>query len=57
MTDYKRMYLILCSAIDDVIDPLEQFTVSEPYARKLNDALLAAEEIYIESSVCEDEAQ
>ena len=29
MPDYKRMYALLCGAIDKVIDPLEQIPAAE----------------------------
>lgn len=47
MADYRKMYYVLCKAIDDVIDPLEHIPLAMPYARQLKDALLEAEEIYI----------
>lgn len=28
MPDYKKMYAILCGAIDDVIDPLEEIPLA-----------------------------
>lgn len=49
MPDYKKMYAILCGAIDDVIDPLEEIPLALPYIARLRRALLAAEEVYIES--------
>lgn len=48
MPDYRKMYAILCGAVDDVIDPLEQIPLAVPYAGKLRRALLEAEEVYIE---------
>ena len=47
MADYRKMYYVLCKAIDDVIDPLDQIPLARPYAQKLQNALLEAEEIYI----------
>ena len=47
MADYRKMYYVLCKAIDDVIDPLEGIPLARPYAQKLQKALLEAEEIYI----------
>ena len=47
MADYRKMYYVLCKAIDDVIDPLEDIPLARPYAQKLQKALLEAEEIYI----------
>ena len=47
MADYRKMYYVLCKAIDDVIDPLDQIPLARPYAQNLQKALLEAEEIYI----------
>ena len=47
MADYRKMYYVLCKAIDDVIDPLEHIPLAVPYARQLKAALLESEEIYI----------
>lgn len=47
MADYRKMYYVLCKAIDDVIDPLEGIPLARPYTQKLQKALLEAEEIYI----------
>ena len=47
MADYRKMYYVLCKAIDDVIDPLEDIPLARPYVQKLQKALLEAEEIYI----------
>ena len=47
MTDYRKMYYVLCKAIDDVIDPLDRIPLAVPAARQLKAALLEAEEIYI----------
>lgn len=50
MADYKKMYAILCKAIDDAIDPLEQIPEAKRISKDLQDALLGAEEIYIDTS-------
>ena len=50
MADYRKMYYILCNAIDDVIDPLERIPLAMPYAQRLKAALLEAENIYIETT-------
>lgn len=50
MQDYKKMYAVLCIAVDSVIDPLEKIPKALPYAAVLRRALLAAENIYIDSS-------
>ena len=47
MADYRKMYYVLCKAIDDVIDSLEHIPLAMPYANQLKNALLEAEEIYI----------
>ena len=47
MADYRKMYYVICKAIDDVIDPLERIPLAFPYARQLKKALLETEEIYI----------
>ena len=46
MPDYKKMYAILCGAVDDVIGPLEKFPYAQEYVQRLKDAMLEAEEIY-----------
>ena len=50
MPDYKKMYAVLCKAIDDAIGPLEQIPSAKQIAESLQNALLEAEEIYIEDS-------
>ena len=35
MADYQKMYALLCGAVDDVIDPLEQIPLAIPYASVL----------------------
>ncbi|MBQ6431207.1 MAG: hypothetical protein IJJ99_04965 [Oscillospiraceae bacterium] len=50
MADYRKMYMILCAAIDDVIDPLERIPLAHFEVEKLRAALLSAEEVYIDSS-------
>lgn len=50
MADYQKMYAILCKAIDNVIDPLEQIPEAKKIAKSLHTALLEAEEIYIDST-------
>lgn len=51
MADYKKMYAILCKAIDDAIDPLEQIPETRQIANDLQIALLEAEDIYIETTL------
>lgn len=50
MPDYKRMYTLLCAAVDEAIDPLERIPAARQIAEKLLTALLDAEEIYVETS-------
>ncbi len=50
MADYRKMYYLLCKAIDDVIDPLERIPLAAPYAQRLQRALLEAEELYISTT-------
>lgn len=50
MADYKKMYAVLCGAVDTVIEPLEQIPLALPAAKLLHRALLEAEEIYIETT-------
>lgn len=55
MTDYRKMYAVLCGAVDDVIDPLENIPAAVPLAAVLRSALEQAEEIYI-ATAPEEEA-
>ena len=50
MADYRKMYYVLCKAIDDVIDPLKHIPLAVTYAQRLQRALLEAEEIYISTT-------
>ena len=50
MADYRKMYTILCAAIDDIIDPLEKIPLAHFEVEKLRAALLSAEEVYINTS-------
>ena len=50
MADYRKMYYVLCKAMDDVIDPLERIPLAATYAQQLRKALLEAEEIYISTT-------
>lgn len=53
MADYRRMYLLLCKAVDEAITMLEQTPQAGPVAQHLKRALLQAEEIYI--ATCEND--
>ena len=50
MADYEKMYALLCGAVDEAIDALEKLPGAEPVLQSLQSALLAAEEMYIQTS-------
>lgn len=50
MPDYKKMYMILCTAADDAITALESEPVALSVAASLQAALYAAEDVYIETA-------
>ena len=54
MTNYKKMYTILCGAVDDVIAPLEKIPLARNCVQHLKNALLEAEEVYIITSPLEE---
>lgn len=43
MADYQKMYAVLCGAIDNALDDLQTIPLAYPCARRLHDALMAAE--------------
>ena len=47
MDEYKKMYAVLCGAIDEVIEPLKAIPEAQREVQKLQNALLTAEEIFI----------
>jgi len=49
LANYKKMYAILCGAIDDVLDDLNRIRDAQKSAGKLQKALLDAEEMYVEA--------
>ena len=57
MADYRKMYYVLCKAIDDVIDPLDRIPLATPYAEQLQKSLLEAEEIYINTTPYAEETE
>lgn len=57
MADYRKMYYVLCKAVDDVIDPLDRIPLAKPYAEQLQKALLEAEEIYINTTPYAEETE
>ena len=50
MADYRKMYSILCGAIDDVIGELSTISSAHHASEHLLNALEQTEEIYIETS-------
>ena len=57
MADYKKMYAVLCGAVDQVIEPLEQIPLAWPSAQVLRKALLRAEDIYVASTTYVQETE
>ena len=55
MADYQKMYAVLCAAIDDVLNTLETNPTAYSETKKLQKALLEAEDIYIETTVYAEE--
>ena len=49
MADYQKMYALLCGAVDDVIDPLEQIPLAIPYASVLRRALEDYTQVFLKS--------
>ena len=47
MPDYRKMYMLLCKAVDDAIDPLNDIPEAAPIAQSLENALKAAEDVFI----------
>ena len=60
MANFRKMYAVLCSAVDHAIDELERIPAANDTTKKLHAARLEAEEIYIDScsenhdDVCEE---
>ena len=50
MANYRKMYAVLCAAVDEVIDPLEKIPLAAPQAGKLREAMREAEGIYINTT-------
>ena len=50
MADYRKMYTTLCVAIDKEIDTLKEIPLACPAACRLEEALHAAEAIYIDTT-------
>ena len=51
MADYQKMNAVLCAAVDDVIGPLEKIPMAMQPVRTLREALLRAEDIYMDTSM------
>ena len=54
MPEYQKMYALLCGAIDEVIEPLSEIPLALPYAKQLEAALEAAEELYLSAEESEN---
>ena len=51
MTDYKKMYLVLCNAVSKTLDDLEGLPgVGSECFLRLKEAMNEAEDIYIETA-------
>ena len=51
MTDYRKMYLVLCDAVSKTLDDLEGLPgVDERCFERLKQAMNEAEDIYIETA-------
>lgn len=57
MANYRKMYAVLCAAVDEVIDPLEKIPLAAPQARKLRAAVREAEEVYIKTAAYFEETE
>ena len=57
MANYKKMYAVLCAAVDGVIDPLEKIPLAAPQSRKLRAAMREAEDIYIKTTAYFEETE
>lgn len=55
MTDYRAMYLALTRGILDAKDLMPMIPENNPAGMRLNQAMLEAEEIYMETADDEDE--
>ena len=53
MPDYAKMYALLCGEVSAALDELPDVEINEKGRQRLQTALLAAEEIYIQT--CEDD--
>ncbi len=51
MADYKKMYAILCSAMSDAIDSLEDIPLARNTVKAMKEAMNTAEDIYLDGEV------
>lgn len=51
MADYKKMYAILCSAMSEAIDSLEDIPRARDAVKTMKEAMNTAEDIYLDSEV------
>lgn len=56
MVDYKKMYCILCAAASEALDQLPDSMENMMDRKLLQDALLAAEDVYVSSEGGTDES-
>ena len=52
--DYRKMYALLCTAIDRSIDPWKRIPQAHPIADALERALLEAENVYLATAPGEE---
>lgn len=52
--NYRKMYALLCTAIDRSIDPLKRIPQAHPIADALERALLEAENVYLATAPDEE---
>ena len=57
MANYRKMYAVLCAAVDEVIDPLEKIPLAAPQAGKLREVMREAEGIYINTTAYFEETE
>ena len=50
MANYRKMYVVLCSAVDQAISDLQQYPFAYRSVQLLHQAMQQAEDIYIDSS-------
>lgn len=51
MADYKKMYAILCSAMSEAIDSLEDIPRARDAVKTMKEAMNTAEDMYLDSEV------